>query len=117
MMWFSLKPVAEDGAIRSVRSGLIDGKQLAGSVIAVRPISQGLHSLEHSPRQMVVIALDNGQWCFAWLIGGHAELGARARIFGRPAGEKYPIFTLIRQDAGELQLLRTPHLNRATKET
>ena len=97
MMCFGLGPVDGDRVIRSTRSELRDGTELIGSVVAVRPIWRGLQVWEHLPRQMAVVALDNGQWCFAWIVDGLARLDARVRYMSRAAGEKYPEFTPIRE--------------------
>nr|WP_139810824.1 enoyl-CoA hydratase [Prescottella equi] len=44
---------------------------------------------------MAIIALDNGPWCFAWLVGrGRPASGVRAQFLRREAGETYPTFTL-----------------------
>lgn len=43
-----------------------------------------------------MVALDDGDWCFAWLIGGGARRGARVQLLQREVGDKYPSCTPLR---------------------
>lgn len=70
-------------------------RSTVGSIVDVRPIPQGIETSNPVPRRMAIIALDNGPWCFAWIVGrGRLMSGVRARFLSRDAGETYPTFTI-----------------------
>ncbi|WP_207390452.1 hypothetical protein [Rhodococcus sp. ABRD24] len=75
-----------------------------------RPILRGLQIWDYAPRRIAVIALDSGTWCFAWIVGGPTESGARVRLLGRAAGDKYPTCVPVAARAdryvGALRLLQ-----------
>lgn len=66
-----------------------------GFVVAVRTVPRGLQLWDYLPRRIAVIALDDGQWCFAWIVGGHFRRGARVHFIDFHVDDKYPTFSLF----------------------
>lgn len=66
-----------------------------GSIVAFRPIPQGMHPPNTVARRMAIVALDSGPWCFAWIDGrGRPRPGVRVQFARRDAGETYPTFVI-----------------------
>lgn len=64
-----------------------------GTVVALRPIRDMPRSWEPAPRRMAILALDSGQWTFAW-IQGRRDIapGLRVQFREHPEGARFPAF-------------------------
>lgn len=68
-----------------------------GTVVALRPIQDVPRGWEPTPQRMVILALDSGQWSFAWIRGTrHVVPGLRVEFREHPSDAKFPTVTPIR---------------------
>ena len=68
-----------------------------GTVVALRPIPDVPRAWEPTPQRMAILALDSGQWSFAWIRGtGHVVPGLRVEFREHPSDANFPTFTPIR---------------------
>ncbi len=71
-----------------------------GTVVALRPTQDSPRTWEPTPHRMVILALDSGQWSFAWIRGTrHVVPGLRVEFREHPSDAKFPTFTPIRISA------------------
>lgn len=68
-----------------------------GTVVALRPIQDVPRGWEPTPQRMVILALDSGQWSFAWIRGTrHVVPGLRVEFREHLSDTKFPTFTPLR---------------------
>lgn len=85
MLGENLRPVADSCTTRD--------PSRTGTVVALRPIRDVPHSWEPAPRRMAILALDSGQWAFAWVHGCRDIVpGLRVQFREHPEGTRFATF-------------------------
>ena len=68
-----------------------------GTVVALRPTQDTPHTWEPAPQRMAILALDSGQWAYAWIRGTHRVVpGLRVEFREHSADARFPMFTPLR---------------------
>lgn len=65
-----------------------------GTVVALRPIPDIHHTWEPAPQRMAILALDSGQWAYAWIRAAHPITpGLRVEFREHASDARFPTFT------------------------
>lgn len=64
-----------------------------GTVVAQCPLLDTTSAWDPAARRMTILALDSGQWSFAWVHGWHHVVpGLRVAFREHPGGARFPTF-------------------------
>lgn len=100
MIGESLQPIADPVTTRNPSK--------TGTVVALRPIQQTPRGWEPTPQRMALLALDSGQWAFAWVRGAqHLVPGLRVEFREHSSDTKFPTFTPVTQQSPAKDVTRT----------